>query len=417
MLQRIDRLVKEIEDRRSPFARDRDRVLYCAQFRRLSAVTQVTSPTELHTFHNRLTHTLEVAQIARRIAERFLEDDRDHSKILNADVCETAALAHDLGHPPFGHNGEKTLDELARNNSERDGYEGNAQSLRILTRLAVRKPGQEGLNLTVASLRASVKYPTTRFVENKENKKFGVFSTEKDVFEKIFEGAKPYKTLEAQIMDWSDDIAYSIHDLYDFIMAGVIHLSSLKQSEGSDIRALLSQQDDLGQIPDDAFKNIVFWFDLLPDPILDTTSRFSSDAVAKLKVWVSTLITRYSETALSLSPSKSDLMITKEAENEIHILKALTRHFAINSTALRVRQVGEKKILGEIFAILLEDAKGKQGFFSDFAKARLEVENKPVRSVCDIIASMTDAQATSIYHKLTGITPASVLDITTPSVF
>ncbi|RYG15870.1 dNTP triphosphohydrolase [bacterium] len=139
------------EDARSEFQRDRDRILYSAQFRRLSGVTQVTSPAELHSFHNRLTHTLEVAQIARRIAERLLKLSVVSPSELDPDVCEAAALTHDLGHPPFGHNGEKTLDAAARGRdpecvlpiTDDDGYEGNAQSLRIVTKLAVRPSGPD----------------------------------------------------------------------------------------------------------------------------------------------------------------------------------------------------------------------------------------------------------------------------------
>src|SRR5262245_59319850 len=178
-----------LPDQRDPFQLDRDRVLYSTAFRRLAGVTQVVSPSEGEVFHNRLTHTLKVAQIARRLAEMFLERDRkartklaDEWGGIEPEVVEAAALAHDLGHPPFGHVAEEELGHLvaAIVHSEKtskdskakatppteedlkkcEGYEGNAQSFRILTALSVRRPGATcGLDLTRATLHATLKYP------------------------------------------------------------------------------------------------------------------------------------------------------------------------------------------------------------------------------------------------------------------
>jgi dGTPase len=139
---------------RSAFERDRDRILYSEPFRRLAGVTQVVHAAEGHAFHNRLTHSLKVAQFGRRITQRFLAHQPALASFLNADVVETACLAHDLGHPPFGHVGEEELNRsLTSDYGVADGYEGNAQSFRIVTKLAVRSDKHEGLNLTRASLR------------------------------------------------------------------------------------------------------------------------------------------------------------------------------------------------------------------------------------------------------------------------
>ena len=141
------------EGHRTPFERDRDAVLYTTSFRRLGGVTQVVSPAEGLVYHNRLTHTLEVAQIARRLTEKICGEQPElaRSLQLTPDVVETGALVHDLGHPPFGHVAEKELNRLVRDAGVDDGYEGNAQSFRIVTKLAVRN-SDPGLNLTRASL-------------------------------------------------------------------------------------------------------------------------------------------------------------------------------------------------------------------------------------------------------------------------
>lgn len=430
MLRRTDRLSRTPSSGdRGEFERDRDRILYSAQFRRLGGVTQVTSPVELHSFHNRLTHSLEVAQIARRTAERLLRRDTSGSltDYLHPDVCEAAALAHDLGHPPFGHNGELVLDRLAVTPSsvggpcDPSGYEGNAQSLRILTKLAKHSVDYEGLNLTAATLRASIKYPWVRGPEGKEHEKFGAFPTERPLLDQLFDGLKPRaQTLEAQIMDLADDVAFSVHDLYDFITAGVIPLREIVGITGAELRQLLAQDKKAGECSDEAFENVVLNLATLPVTDIRTASRFSSDLVAGLKEWVSTNITRFTDTELSVEfqDDLPELKVSPEAGSEIIILKALTKYFVISSPALAVRQAGEAAILGKLYEVLLNDAvTASPALLSEEAKARLQVGNGPVRVVLDIISHMTDAQAIGLHHKLTGQSLASILDLTTPSLF
>lgn len=345
---------------------------------------------------------------------------------LDPDVCEAAALIHDLGHPPFGHNGETTLDRLARNEDDTtrfpddrvdDGYEGNAQSLRIVTKLAVRSTAAVGLNLTAATLRASVKYPCFRGEGTKG--KFGVYRTETDEFDKTFAGLpQGRQTFEAEIMDWSDDIAYSVHDFYDFALGGVIPLERIKDISSKELKSLLRKNRNLDKISLTDFESVISALKPLPLPNLGTASRFSSHIVADLKAWVSALITRYASQELSVKKRGKDwvLSISTPIRNEVEILKALTYHYAIGSPALALRQTGEKTILRSLFAILLEDAKTEGRLLSDEAKERLDQEGIAVRIVLDTISGMTDAQAMSMHHKATGVVLASVLDVTTPSV-
>jgi dGTPase len=223
--QRDDRLHEDRPaDQRTAGQRDRDRILYASALRRLAGVTQVVAPTEGLIFHNRLTHTLKVGQIGRRLAEKLCEEQ---PQLLNAvggldpEVVEAAALAHDLGHPPFGHVVEDELNQLVSESGVYDGFEGNAQSFRVIAKLARRHESFEGLNLTRATLNAVLKYPWFR---TPDKKKWGAYYTESTEFNwarQLYPG-DAHKSAEAELMDWADDVAYSVHDVEDFYRAGLI---------------------------------------------------------------------------------------------------------------------------------------------------------------------------------------------------
>jgi dGTPase len=239
---------QDLKDRRTPTEKDRDRILYSGLFQRLQGVTQIVSPQQdRSSLHNRLSHSLKVASVSRAIAENFIREALDNPSSglaeriaalggLDANACEAAGLAHDIGHPPYGHVAEVVMDEWLRYDPDpakrcENGFEGNAQSFRSVVYLERRIETTYGLELSAVTLAAILKYPWVRAIgDMKRQDKFGAFHTENIALEASrswFVASDEHdsleQTLEAAIMDIADDITYAIHDLQDFIAAGVLH--------------------------------------------------------------------------------------------------------------------------------------------------------------------------------------------------
>lgn len=412
-------------DQRHEYARDRDRVLYCSSFRRLAGVTQVVSAAEGHIFHNRLTHSLKVAQVARRLAEMLIEKDRTRAEalVIHPEVVEAAALSHDLGHPPFGHVGESALNECMSQHGQSShgssgGYEGNAQTFRIVAKLAMRREDQPGLNLTRATLNAILKYPWTRTAEGNHSSKWGAYESEADALSFARDGqVSDQQCAGAFIMDWADDITYSVHDVEDFYRSGAVPLDRLSVDEDERRRFLSSQCEGLlnaDQILDGLLG-------LITTP-LRRPFEGTQDQRGALRGFVSTLVERF---VLSMSFSGScdppGVEVQPEHRREVDVLKCIMRYYVFAHPALASQQFGQKRVLCSVFEILFNLLSKKQALKSiprdsdvlplSLRECRQDTDTPAqlARHVCDAIASMTEAQLLALHGRLTGVVPGSFL--------
>ncbi|MCH7903693.1 MAG: dNTP triphosphohydrolase [Armatimonadetes bacterium] len=407
------------EDNRSQFERDRDRVLHSGYFRRLSGVSQVASAADGDHFHNRLSHTLEVAQISRRMAEHLAKSSEVSKELLpNADVAETAALAHDLGHPPFGHVGGSAIEGFVNaRTGGTDGFEGNAQSFRVVVRLTRREDDFGGLDLTRASLAAIVKYPWLGGSENALSiGKYGAYETEKEVYEDAMECVLGVanRSVEAEIMDWADDIAYSIHDVYDFYRAGKIPLARLARDpmEWAPIFERLKHEDP------DALRNAAV--ELRDDLHLVPSTEFNGGAShrARMRQLSSYLISMFILKSTKLvDPSENNgdfLAIDERARLKVALLKKLVWHFVIEDQALAAQQVGQRQCLKKILAATWVDMKRERQIILPLShRELLESGSPPGRVLADFLSNLTERQALALYRRLVGLQEGSIMDVIT----
>lgn len=396
---------------RSEFERDRDRVLYSSAFLRLSHITQVSSPEIGHIFHSRLTHSLKVAQVARRLAERLKTLDHAGAAngavaALDADAVEACALAHDLGHPPFGHLAEEELNEQAE---PFGGFEGNAQSFRVLTRLAVRDLKHPGLNLTRQTLNGAQKYPWLRNVEDpKKAEKWGAYEADSDYFHWVREHSEADRpSLEARIMDWADDVTYAVHDLDDFFRAGLIPLDRLCRGEDeldSFRRHLEVAAPDALDVADLLFAG------------LGVTSRYEGRVLerAQLRGLGSLLITRYIQAfRLQGDDTTVAVVIDDELRLQVKALKQLIWYYIIERPSLAVIQAGQRRVIRELVQLFMSAVTdGDSRLLGPLYLQRLEAaetEGARRRVVIDLIAGMTESSALEVYRRATGTSQGSLL--------
>lgn len=377
---------------RSDFARDRGRLLHSSALRRLAAKTQVLSPTAgLDFARNRLTHSLEVAQIGRELASRLGVD---------ADVVETACLAHDIGHPPFGHNGERALADWAKDSG---GFEGNAQTFRLLVRLEPKVVDgngvPRGLNLTRASLLASLKYPFGADAPQPDasgRDKFGVYGDDRDVFDWARQGMQDrVLSLEAQIMDFSDDVAYSVHDFEDAIVNSYVdpHRLAFDTERDALLGAMATverSRDALGAA----------WERVSKAPGWVESFDHSRSDLARLKNLTSTLIGRFAESASTFAADGVlQLRVPEQTSIEIALLKALVAHHVMFHNSRKPIYVAQREVLSDLAQTLFETPEHLDTVFAlDWAGATTDTERR--RVVVDQVASLTDQSAMAWHERL-----------------
>lgn len=399
---------------RDNFARDRARVLHSAALRRLAAKTQVLSPASPADFaRNRLTHSLEVAQVGRELATNLG---------LNPDVVDTACLSHDLGHPPFGHNGERALNDWA---ADFGGFEGNAQTLRIITRLEPKVIDDNGigfgLNLTRASLDATCKYPWTADAPLPDaggRLKFGVYPDDEPVFHWMREGAPGrVRCIEAEVMDLSDDIGYSVHDFEDAIVNG--YLNPVRLSDPSEHDVLVSAiQTWVGyDFTRDELEDALYRLTRLPLWLRSFDN--SRVDLARLKNLTSELIGRFARAAtqatreaypgVSLTRYNAHVIVPRVVETEMAVLKGIIGAAVVSMEGRKPIYKEQRKVLKRLASALWnEGAYALDPVYSADFLATSD-ENARRRIIVDQVASLTDQTALSWHRRFVGdLDPAEV---------
>jgi dGTPase len=381
---------------RSPFERDRARVLHSAAFRRLAAKTQVHTAGIDDFLRTRLTHSLEVAQIAREMGARLGCDP---------DVVDVAGLAHDLGHPPFGHNGEDALNEAAQ---DCGGFEGNAQTLRLLSRLEA-KIERAGLNLTRASLDATCKYPWTR---EQGKRKFGVYDDDLPIFTWLRQGAPagPVKCLEAQIMDWADDVAYSVHDVEDGFFSGFLALAPLR--DDADERARLCADVAAVYSSESVADLETVLAELLADPAVAGLAGFDGSHAAQinLKRFTSVFTGRFVGAAVTATRAAygqrplrrydADLIVPQLVRAQCALLKGVSLRYVMRRRGSEPWYAQQRRILAELVEVLRRQApNGLDPVFAPLWKQAPD-DAARLRVVVDQVASLTDPAAVTWHHRL-----------------
>ncbi len=383
---------------RTEFARDRARIIHSFALRRLAAKTQVAVPWASDFPRTRLSHSLECAQVGRELGAALGADP---------DLMESACLAHDLGHPPFGHNGEQALAKIAEGVG---GFEGNAQSFRLLTRIEAKTVDGDGisvgLNLTRATLDAATKYPWSSL---SNPKKFGVYEDDQEIFDWVRKDAPEGKTcIEAQIMDWSDDVAYSVHDLEDALVTGQIDINdlesdlpSLYQTAVNDYISDLTKEE--AQQALDSLRNLSCW-----PKEFDRSHRH----LAQLKDLTSQLIGRFALAAEretrahygdgDLVRYSANLLVPRAQRAEVALLKSMAGFYIIRAEKSQERYAKQQQLIAELVTVVRQKAPESLESFFLQEWQRAGSEREKLRVVIDQVASLTDVGAYALHEKLIG---------------
>jgi len=396
----LDELRKD--DYRTPFEQDRDRIIHTSAFRRLQAKTQVFLSGEYDFYRTRLTHSLEVAQIGRSICSNIQRNSSFFSADYHIDphLVEAICLSHDLGHPPFGHAGERTLNQLMRNFG---GFEGNAQTLRMLTETVYSERGErKGMSPTRAFLDGVLKYKTL-FSELDDPVNHYIYDEQRKYLDFVFDRfnimaefpagktRNNFRSIECQIMDWSDDVAYSLNDVVDGIHSGFITKEKIERWAGTQ------------QISAELQSTLDALFDAMKEGYAE---RFMSAKIGKY-IRACTIGETSNGMSNKTNRYKYLLQIDPAAQNESKMFKRLSLDLVFLSPQLNQVEKKGDFMLRRIFESFKENYINKEKFemhllpasFEQSILASPDAANR-VRLICDYIAGMTDGFANRTYKRL-----------------
>jgi dGTPase len=365
------RKVTEAESRtRTAFARDRDRIIHSTAFRRLKEKTQVFVAHEGDHFRTRLTHSLEVAQVARSVATALG---------LDSDLAETIALAHDLGHPPFGHAGE---DELQVQMKVLGGFDHNVQTFRVVTKLERRYPRFDGLNLTWETLEGVIKHngPVNDKLSRPSWSAIAEFDAQYDL------RLSGWASAEAQVAALADDIAYNNHDVDDGVEAGLFGLQELLDVPliGPNVHSALKEFPDCDAriIRLEAVRRMI---GAMVDDVMAETRRRAEEG----KVRSPEDVRNRNEALVAFSRE----MVEDLAQLRAFLMERMYRHWRVNRTRSQAR-----RMLAEMFQLFMAEPDVLPSEWADRAMGRVEAGR--ARVICDYIAGMTDRFAIEEHRKL-----------------
>jgi len=429
-------------DYRHPFARDYDRLIHASAFRKLQGKTGVVAPGEADFFRTRLTHTIEVAQLSRRLGWKLGA---------HPDLVESAAIMHDFGHAPFGHVGEESLNEAVDAAAEVwgldpaavGGYEGNAQTFRLVTKRLVGSATSAGLNLTRATLDAGIKYPWER--GEVSDHKWCFYPTERDLAAWVRDGVPDQRrhtqSFEAQVMEWADDVSYAVHDLEDFFLAGSIPLALLAQSAtartkvAAQLVARRARRGKFDDLPSDdpsrytadeltaTFERVFTEPDGPFEGFRSLSGEFDGSAESRqaLRLMRKRLINRLMHSVAPRHPSApprrhhNDLVIPKDARLVDDVLRDLLWVFVIEHPRMATYQHGQRRIVRELYELHVATVQGPAADVAIFPRdvqhelTRLldDVDQAASRSevlrlVADHVGQLTDDTAARLHRRLTG---------------
>lgn len=440
-------------DVRSPFQHDVDRILYSSEFRALAGRTQVVASDQLGGYHNRLTHSLKVAQIGRRLAALLTANAPEGVVGPSPDLLEAAGLLHDIGHPPFGHIGETTLakcvDELRASGdgdaaSFSDGFQGNAQNLRIATYLAARSDrDHRGMGLTRATLDGATKYPWKRGLPDAPYaaEHWGVYGPEEETAKWLLgddELQAPPATkadvvprpVEEQIMDWADEVTYACHDVEDFHRAGVIPLDRVFAIPADNPRRAMPLTFETDQFllhlakkaekKNESFDQteVVERLREIQNIMLPIEGPYVGDFAGK---WVSARSTSglisYFVTGLELKATPGAEALTRygatlevptDHKRLVQLLKELIWFYVIDRPGLAGQQLGQRRIVHDLLQWVANDP-GRL-LPPDRREEYLE-QNDEVRAAADYVSSMTEVQALTLHRRMSGVDYGQITDL------